>query len=324
MKLLFTFILTIFCSSLFAQTQCDLTHVLFHPPAGRNPQPIRSLGNNPQIRCLRGITDTQNFFEALRNCLTKDIYKTDFDELDEIFKQIGFPKGLVDNNFTEESLSYETIPYGAKGMLGFKKDKKIGYVYAELVPENHVGVKGWKVTAPTGCFVYIFTTCGNAFYPEQPCPPCPSFNCPNVTINSTGDTAKVECKVTPVKKQITIEIWICLRREQKQEQWQQQQQQQQYSGKEDKFRSFVLTTSLIEVEECNGVSSNYQFIVPSFSTTNVICKDTTINIPIKIQQSGASSTTAIGGSTTIKRIDFCVDKGTFKKLKRKYGGNYGK
>lgn len=280
------------------------------------------MGNNPQMKCLRGITDTQNFFEALRTCLTKDIYKADYNELNEIFKQIGFTNGLVDNSFTEESLSYETIPYGTKGMLGYKKDKKIGYVYAELVPENHTGVKGWKVTAPTGCFVYIFTTCGNAFYPEQPCPPCPNVKCPNVTITSTGDTAKVECKITPVKKQITIEVWICLRREQKQQQ--QQQQQQQYFGKEDKFRSFLLTTSSMEVDECNAVNSNYQFIVAPFTTSNVICKDTTINIPINIQQTEASSTTASGGSTTIKRIDFCVDKGTFKRLKRKYGQNNGK
>jgi hypothetical protein len=174
MKLLSSIILTILCSSLFAQTHCDLTHVLFHSPIGRNPQKIRSLGNNPQIKCLRGITDTQNFFEALRTCLTKDIYKADFAELDGIFKQIGFQKGLVDNNFTEESLSYETIPYGTKGMLGYKKNKKIGYVYAELVPENHVGVKGWKVTAPTGCFVYIFTTCGMLFIPKA--------NAPNVLV----------------------------------------------------------------------------------------------------------------------------------------------
>lgn len=317
MKLLLTFILTIFCSSLFAQNQCNLTHVLFQPPVGRNPQLIRSLGSNPQIKCLRGITDTQNFFEALRTCLTNDIYKDDFNELDEIFKQIGFTNGLVDNNFTEESLSYETIAYGTKGMLGYKKNKKIGYIYAELVPENHVGIKGWKVTGPTGCFVYIFTTCGNAFYPEQPCPPCPSSNCPNVTIASKGDTAELVCKVTPVKKEITIQIWICLYRETKQQQ-QQQLQQQQTSKKVDKFTSFLLTTSSIEVEECNAVNSNYQFIVSPFSTSSVICKDTTINIPITIQQKGASSTAVQGGSTTIKRIDFCVDKRTYKRLKRKY------
>jgi hypothetical protein len=322
MKIVFSSILILLGLNLFAQSQCDLKHMLFHPPAGRIPQPIKSLGNNPQIKCLRGITDTQNFFEALRTCLTKDIYKADYEELDEMLKQIGFTNGIVDNNFTEGSLSYETIPYGTKGMLGYKKDKKIGYVYAELVPENHNGIKGWKVTAPSGCFVYIFTTCGNAFYPEQPCLPCP--DCPNVTITSDGDTTEIACKVTPTKKQITVEVWICLHTKTKQgqpQQQQQQQQQQQSSGKVDKFKPFLLTTSKMDIEECTGFSTNYKFIVAPFSTTNVICRDTTINIPLNIQQTGSSSTIAEPNITYLKRVDFCVDKRTFKRLRKKYEMN---
>ena len=61
MKHIFTFALMVLSLNLFAQNQCHLSHVVFNAPIGTTPQPIKNLGNNPQIKCLRNITNKADF-----------------------------------------------------------------------------------------------------------------------------------------------------------------------------------------------------------------------------------------------------------------------
>lgn len=289
-------------STVLAQKKCHSSHVLFSSPSGSLPQQIRSLGNNPQIKCLRNIHNKQQFLNAVKSCLGKDIYKQDLDELNELLQQIGFSNGAAD--LTEDNLSYETIPYGTRGMLGYKKNKQIGYLYAELVPQGHAGVKGWKVTGPDGCFLYIFTACGNAFYPEQPCPGCPTVN-----ISTPGDEVKIECEAKTRKKELTIEVILIRSKKVR-------LQQQQKTGPGRVLMAVDSLTIHREtrfIEEADGVKTNYTVKLAPYSFSQEICADTSINITLKLEKQETASVSATSSSSAESiRIRKQVNRRTLK------------
>jgi hypothetical protein len=283
MKLILSSLLAMVSSQIIAQNRCDLAHVVFHSPKGKRPQPIMNLGNNPQIKCLRGITDSHSFFNSLKTCLTKDIYKADFTELDDIFKQIGFKNGLSDENFTEQNLKYETIPYGTKGMLGFKKDKKIGYVYAQLVPQNHGGVQGWKVSGPTGCYIYIFTKCGNAFYPQSDCPECP---CIDVQLDIRTDEKHIDIQSGKVQDTVITNYFVyCIKKITRQTQ-RQQGKSLRTSSRSKVFGLLYTDTTIVNGFSSTAVSYN---ISTAYTESLKVCKDTTVDLKLKLIAKQASS-----------------------------------
>jgi hypothetical protein len=289
-------------STVLAQKKCNSNHVLFSSPSGSIPQQIRSLGNNPQIKCLRNIHNKQQFLNAVKSCLSKEIYKQDQEELNELLQQIGLSNGAAD--LTENNLNYESIPYGTRGMLGYKKNKQIGYLYAELIPEGHAGVKGWKVTGPDGCFLYIFTACGNAFYPEQPCP-----GCPTISITTPGEEVKIECEAKTRKKELIIEV-VLVRSKKVRLQQEQKAAPRRMLMPVD---SMILHRETRSMEEADGVKTNYTIKLAPYTFSQEICTDTSINIPLKLEkQETAAATLTSGSSSETIRIRKQVNRRTLK------------
>jgi hypothetical protein len=297
-----------FSISLIAQGGCDFTHVLFRSPIGVRPQRIQSLGSNPQMQCLRGVTDTQNFFAALRTCLTREIYKTDLKELNEIFKQIGFTEGVLDNRFTEESLRFEGISSGTRGMLGYKRNGEIGYVYAELVPQDSRDIPGWRITGPTGCYVYIFTACGNAFYPEKP---VDTASCPRVNFRVDGDTLEVGCRSVSQSKKIRIENWIELDKGN-------QKSRKSFQGSgSTKFGPFLFNSYDFEISHSGVVDSSYKIFVSGFNYMYSVCKDTSLNVQVELTKVGQTSVAVSTTDTIIvKKNIIRVDKKNYRRFKK--------
>ncbi|QEC44304.1 hypothetical protein [Pseudobacter ginsenosidimutans] len=309
MKALLCLFLIISGSTLIAQKKCNSSHVLFSPPSGTLPQPIKSLGNNPQIKCLRNVRTKQQFLNAIKTCLSKEIYKQDLDELNELLQQIGLSNGTAD--LTEENLNFGTIPFGTRGMLGYKKNKQIGYLYAELVPEGQEGVKGWKITGPDGCFLYIFTACGNAFYPEQPCPGCPTVN-----ISTPADEVKIECEAKTKLKEVVTELVLVRQKKTR-------IPKTKTSGARRELRdidSFVVSSQRRTFEVADGVKTNYSVKLSPYTFNGEICTDSTINIPLKLEKlETATAAVESSSSTEYIRIREYVNRRTlkyFRKIKK--------
>jgi hypothetical protein len=296
-----------------AQTRCNSSYILFNFPPGQTPTPIRSLGKNPQIKCLRNITNKSSFFQAIQTCKNNPEYEQDFAELDKLLKEIGFANGLNDKSFTEESLLYDTIPYGSKGMLGYKKNKKIGYEYSILIPDHYKGIAGWRITSPTGCYVYVFTKCGNAFYPERPIctpPPCPEIN---IVIDSAS--IPVPCQFSLVKRKIITTYRIIYAKTVKQEQSQQQQEQRKTQVTVDN-RTLIFYDTL-ELEEKVCPDTAYFVYNTPVKESFKICTDSTKNISVSLQLGRVSLSTGSGNLAPVARtIEIRVSRRSFRKIKK--------
>ena len=75
---------------------------------------------------------------------------------------IGFTNGAKD--VTASSVTEYYIPSGTLGNMG---DGNFNTAYIKLTG-NGQDIKSWKISSPTGCYVYILAKCGNAFYPAKP------------------------------------------------------------------------------------------------------------------------------------------------------------
>lgn len=127
---------------------------------------IYHLGKSPQIDFLRGITEAAAFVSALKSNTASIRYHKDINELNRIFRAIGFAGGISDPAFSAASVHWEMLPNGIRGYMGDNAER---YTYVLLELEEGANA-GWKLTGPEGCYVYIFTKCGNIFFPQDTLP----------------------------------------------------------------------------------------------------------------------------------------------------------
>lgn len=337
MKYLLSMLLSISAIYLSAQN-CTSGYRLFTFPLNKKPIVISQLGSSPQFDFLRGITDPNKFFEAIQKNRNVPRFKKDFAELNKLMKEIGFTDGIEDERFSINSLHYEYIPYNTKGNLGSNSEN---YKYVILKPDDPNGLPGWKLTSPTGCYIFIFTKCGNAFYPqgEIQVPPnskiCPEVPCPIITVDIIGDSEKIECEVQKTKRIIKTEFYITgyikkkitiykQKNQSRQGKGQQQSQETKLKTKKQKvLDSLLVYADEVEVEECQAPSADYTVAVASQTIAQKVCKDSTIHIPLKLSLKGASSITYTPtNNQSIRKIVIrqLTKKKTFKLLRREFTG----
>lgn len=203
-------LLTACVATVHAQKPCPQDHRIFNFPEGARMNVItkKSFGRGPQFRFLIGITDKNKMVTELKKRTNWKDYKPDSIELEKLLRSIGFTNGLHDESLTADRLEYTHIPYSTIGNLGGKsKQRGIEYSYViMLVKETTKGIKAWKITSPTGCFLYFFTKCGNAFYPKSDtCPP--KDTCYEVTVKAYTDTLKITPPVVRKLRKITVCVY---------------------------------------------------------------------------------------------------------------------
>lgn len=138
--------------------QCSGLHPVFNIPEGATPKQLPRLGTNPQFGTLRNYTTTQQVYDHLQNR-----YKTvsaDATELDLLWRAMGY-NGFSDASFTVDKLTPVYYKAGVTGMLGAGGHT---YVYAQISKGQDIMLKGYQVTAMSGCDVTIMEICGNAFF----------------------------------------------------------------------------------------------------------------------------------------------------------------
>ena len=294
MKPLFLFfVLTVFCISIKAQSTCQSSHPLFSFNESAKPEKIYQLGASPQIDFLRNIKKADEFLAAIKSNRNSKKYQKDIDELDKVLKIIGFSNGLDDKNFNQGALTYETIPYGTVGNLGANSEK---YSLSILLPYNINGISAWKIKSPNNCSVYIFTKCGNLFFPkptticDKECP------CREVAINISSERIHLDISSPAIKDTIINYYYMCFNPPAKQkapqpQQPQQQNQQQRRSNNWRKERSCVLLYSdTTIVNSFTSIAKSFDLSVEELKTVQ-ICNDTTISVKVKISAEQASSET---------------------------------
>ncbi len=145
-------------SSCFAQTECSKNNPIFKTDNYGAPKEIYSLGSNPEFPFLRNLSTSHQVASAIRR--SED--RHGMTELNSMLTDIGFTNGAKD--VTASSVTEYYIPSGTLGNMG---DGNFNTAYIKLTG-NGQDIKSWKISSPTGCYVYILAKCGNAFYPAKP------------------------------------------------------------------------------------------------------------------------------------------------------------
>ena len=147
--------------NMYGQSNCDSQLPLYRFTENKSPLELKSLGSSPQFEFLREIKSKEAFFESIRKNRKFLKYDKELVELIKLLHSIGFKKGIDDKDFNEAALEFQIIE---KGTLGNTGNHFHQYKLIRLLDNE----PSWKITSPTGCYFYIFTKCGNAFYPQTP------------------------------------------------------------------------------------------------------------------------------------------------------------
>ena len=285
-----------------AQTyNCSSSHPLFAFPLGNNPVEVHELGASPQFDFLKGIGSTSEFFTALQKNRNTTKYKKDYEELARLLNEIGFSNGLDDSAFTEQSLNYEFIKYGTIGNLGTNAGN---YIYSILLPKDVKGVPGWKLSSPSGCYIYIFTKCGNAFYPQvvnkrDTC-------CNSVTVKTLEKVDTLRISTSKTKRLIKIELYAYYLMSGK------------GKGSSTRMRSglrYIGQTS-VEFESSGESSITFNVRIPSVAISKKICLDQIIEIPITQELTSALQANQHTESETDVKKNLEVTKRIYRQFKR--------
>jgi hypothetical protein len=303
MKALITSIVCMMALCTFAQQKCTSSYKLFKFPSTGKPKEIHELGSAPQFDFLRYVKTADGFIYAINHNKTK-AYKKDYDELNVILKEIGFSGGVDDPQFNTSALMFDTIPYGSIGNLGNDQEK---YEYAILMPDKK-SITGWKITSPTGCFVYVLTICGNAFYPKNICGNAP---CPVVTVNVFTDSVHVVCETPKIKKTYTVELYVYRMVSKKVD------DEQGKRVKKLVKDSLLIHTAQFETEQFDSTTSNYLVTAAPFQQVQTMCANTDVQVAIKLSSMNAAQTTMVKTDNGVKEmIEMEVTKRGFRLFRK--------
>lgn len=208
--LIISFFLAGYC---YSQQPCNRKSKVFKFDPHAHPWTFtEKLGNHPQFPFLqyeKGITSRSLVIKAAKDPDSRKSYPKEFAVFNELLKEIGFRNGYKDLKMSNVENVY--INRGTAGNLGFYNQDKEGnnYIYVRLNPagEDSDGIAAWKITGPTGCYLYILHTCGNAFYPNEPGTDNGGGGggcCKMITVQTQVDTVETGSK--PVDRPLHIQI----------------------------------------------------------------------------------------------------------------------
>jgi hypothetical protein len=205
MRFLLPVFLCLVSMQAWSQSFCSRKSTLFQFDQQMRPRVFtEKLGNHPQFPFLqyeKGISTRALFIKAARDPVSRRNYSKEFAAFNELLHEIGFTNGYRDLRLSNVENLF--INPGTIGNLGFF-NKGNGYIYVKLNPEGEGedGIAAWKVTGPTGCYLYILHTCGNAFFANDPAagPGC----CRDITVKAGTDT--LSAAIHPRERPLHISI----------------------------------------------------------------------------------------------------------------------
>jgi len=149
------FSLTSYC---FAQSGSSKSNPIFVTDNSGTPKEVYRLGVNPEFPNLRNLNTPEQVAAAMKKSSRGRT------QLNSMLNDIGFANGVNDVDASMISPAY--IPSGTRGNMG---DGNYNSADIKLMGDNGTsstsGVKAWKITSPTGDYMYVLGKCGNAFYP---------------------------------------------------------------------------------------------------------------------------------------------------------------
>ena len=165
-----------------AQNECSRNNPLFKSDNYAPAKEVYSLGSNPEFPFLRNLSTPKQVASAIK----AGTGKHGMTNLNSMLMDIGFTNGAKDVNAS--SVTAYNIPSGTVGNMG---DGNFNTAYIKLMGDGD-GVKAWKISSSTGCYVYILAKCGNAFYPAKPAKATTSLDVP-LNLNSASKELTLDC-----------------------------------------------------------------------------------------------------------------------------------
>jgi hypothetical protein len=171
------FSLTSYC---FAQSGSTKSNPIFVNDNSGTPKEVYRLGTNPEFPGLRNLNSPQQVATAMKKTRGKA-------QLNSMLNDIGFTNGVADVDASMITPAY--IPSGTRGNMG---DGNYSSADIKLMGDNGTssskGVKAWKITSPSGDYMYVLGKCGNAFYPTSG---TKTTACVNAPLNLSNTTKEV-------------------------------------------------------------------------------------------------------------------------------------
>jgi len=144
-------------SAAYTSRACGPSEIgIFNVP-NTAPVSLSYLGSNPEFGDSHGLSPRQ-FYEKLNARYSASAYDAGY--LDHVFRQIGYPGGFKDADASV--FSNETLPQGAKGLLGFGQQH--AYQYSKLDVTNSRDLESFRIQSRNGRDINFMKTCGNYMY----------------------------------------------------------------------------------------------------------------------------------------------------------------
>ena len=273
----------------FSQNACRKKSPLFTFDISAHPRLFtEKLGNHPQFPFLqqeKGINTRTLFLQAVKDPENRKNYKKEFAEFNELLKDIGFTNGY--KGLTLSRIENLFINPGTIGNLGFyNKDFPLNsYIYVKLNPagEEPDGVAAWKITGPSGCYIYILHTCGNAFYPTTATAGC----CREVLLESMVTPLDIEKDTAARPLHLKFGFYqarlVATRRKGK---------ERPASGLDTVYQLVHTLDTLTRIKDTTA--GHWRIYAPNATRNLLVCRDTVIrtNPRLSVDSSGISKAPA--------------------------------
>ena len=284
----------------YGQSGCSGNNAIFKTDNSGTPKEVYTLGSNPEFPFLRNMSTPEQVAAALK----KNANKHGMHELNNMLMDIGFANGVQD--VTAANISADYIPAGTNGNMG---DGNYSTSYIKLMADggnsNSQGVKSWKISSPTGCYMYVLAKCGNAFYPSTQ---TKKTACINVPVNLTNGSKEVtlENSATKTTKE---DVYVYYHKKHRKHPL-----APEFAGLSDPTASTpVLLNTKKNVE---GVPQTYRVSLSTPDNNVQVCEDKPLDLTANINVERTSEYTGYY-PTTAKRQYKEVSKHVYRKTARK-------
>ncbi len=153
---------------------------------------VRKLGSAPEFPFLRNLTSSRQVYNAIKSHNNA--------KLNDLLMQIGYENGAKD--LQPSDITEAWVPVGTEGNMGSR-----GYTYSYYrLAGNASEFKAWKITPNEGSNakpLYLFSKCGNAFYPNGTRTACIS-----VPVNVTPDMKQVNLPASGSEVTTTDKVYV--------------------------------------------------------------------------------------------------------------------
>jgi hypothetical protein len=234
-----------------------------------SPKEVRKLGSAPEFPFLRNLTSSRQVYNAIKSHNNA--------KLNDLLMQIGYENGAKD--LQPSDITEAWVPVGTEGNMGSR-----GYTYGYYkLAGDPAEFKAWKIQPNEGSTakpLYLFSKCGNAFYPNGTRTACIS-----VPVNVTPDMKQVNLPASGSEVTTTDKVYVYYAKKRHNK----DDQAYPVAGVEDKYISKPIQVN--SMRNSDVVPETYTVSLSSRANDVTACTDKTLDLTANVNVEKTSTYT---------------------------------